>query len=193
MSNVCSAHQCFSIGEWSEDRQQQHTQVQAVARKRSCFCRCEYIAGLGCGVRSENSYVVTFLGGYVWGQCLQSIQTLPDPSNWGWKKSGEEWQPVWTTIPVIQEALMTLRWLRAGLALAKTCPREQSLPHSARREQSLLRTHPCEESLNSDSCPSLATLQGKVSLSQETADIWKRVHSEEGVDLFRPHRQLIGG
>jgi len=28
----------------------------------------------------------------------------------------------------------TDRWLRAGLALAKTCPREQSLPNSARRE-----------------------------------------------------------
>jgi len=51
-----------------------------------------------------------------------------------------------------------LRWLRAGLALAKTCPREQSLPNSARREQSLLRTRPREESLNLDSCPGLATL-----------------------------------
>ena len=42
------------------------------------------------------------------------------------------------------------RWLRAGLALAETCPREQSLPNSARREQSLLRTRPREESLNMD-------------------------------------------
>jgi len=39
-----------------------------------------------------------------------------------------------------------IRWLRAGLALAKSCPREQSLPNSARREQSLLRTRPREES-----------------------------------------------
>jgi len=54
--------------------------------------------------------------------------------------------------------LQTVRWLRAGLALAKTCPREQSLPNSARREQSLLRTRPREESLKSNSCPSLATL-----------------------------------
>ena len=35
------------------------------------------------------------------------------------------------------------------VALAKTCPREESLPNSARREQSLLRTRPREESLNS--------------------------------------------
>jgi len=47
--------------------------------------------------------------------------------------------------------------------LAKTCPREQSLPNSARREQSLLRTRPREESLNTDSCPSLATLHGGAS------------------------------
>jgi len=51
----------------------------------------------------------------------------------------------------LHSKIHTSRWLRAGVALAKTCPRDQSLSNSARREQSLLRTRPREESLNSDS------------------------------------------
>jgi len=70
------------------------------------------------------------------------------------------------------------RWLRAGLALAETCPREQSLPNSARREQSLLRTRPREESLNSDSCPSLNHYSQSAPLQSDIKKL------EKGIELL---------
>ena len=53
-----------------------------------------------------------YQSGYVWGQCLQKHQNLPDPALWGWENErafksklspGQEgmtrkWLPVWTTL-----------------------------------------------------------------------------------------------
>ena len=36
----------------------------------------------------------------VWSKCLEAIQNLPSPKNFGWKDSGEvliKWVPHWTT------------------------------------------------------------------------------------------------
>lgn len=58
----------------------------------------------------QHSKRAAFQGGYVWGQCLEALQSLPDPSLWGWRRSEDEkfWEPVWTTVPLVQEALLAL-------------------------------------------------------------------------------------
>ena len=44
-----------------------------------------------------------YQGGYCWHTCLDVLQRLPSPVNWGWVMSDQQtyWQPVWTTIPDI--------------------------------------------------------------------------------------------
>ncbi len=35
---------------------------------------------------------------HCWGQALVAMPELPDPGNWGWKKSSTGWKPLWTTL-----------------------------------------------------------------------------------------------
>ena len=58
----------------------------------------------------------TFQGGQVWGQCRKLRQNLPSPAQWGreCRAAEDEWQPVWTTIPIAAEAACLLR-LQEGL------------------------------------------------------------------------------
>ena len=36
---------------------------------------------------------------HCWKEAKDSNPQLPDPSNYGWRKDGGQWQPVWTTLP----------------------------------------------------------------------------------------------
>ena len=49
-----------------------------------------------------------YQAGYIWGQALITRPNLPDPSNWGWLKTGNTWDPVWTTLPPITKQLKDL-------------------------------------------------------------------------------------
>lgn len=41
-----------------------------------------------------------------WRQCLQPIQQLPSPGDWGWQRIGDTWVPLWRTLPVVSEVLL---------------------------------------------------------------------------------------
>ena len=40
----------------------------------------------------------------VWNQCLVAIPKISSPSDCGWIKEGEGWQPLWTTLPEASES-----------------------------------------------------------------------------------------
>ena len=46
---------------------------------------------------------------HCWGQCLQSQPIKHDPSQWGWSKNDDEWNPVWTTLPQVSQICSELR------------------------------------------------------------------------------------
>lgn len=50
-----------------------------------------------------------FQGGHIWGQACISSPQLPDPSQWGWTKNGEDqWEPKWTTLEQASKACKEL-------------------------------------------------------------------------------------
>ncbi|XP_061710732.1 uncharacterized protein LOC133520368 [Cydia pomonella] len=44
---------------------------------------------------------------HAWGQ-MSPNQNLPCPSNWGWRKVSESWQPTWTDLPVAADACLEM-------------------------------------------------------------------------------------
>lgn len=40
-----------------------------------------------------------YQGGFVWAQALVPMQTLPEPSDWGWLLVENQWEPRWMTLP----------------------------------------------------------------------------------------------
>lgn len=48
-----------------------------------------------------------FQGVHVWGQ-LSVTQNLPCPSNWGWTRVEDNWQPTWTDLPVAADACLEM-------------------------------------------------------------------------------------
>jgi hypothetical protein len=40
-----------------------------------------------------------YQGGHVWGQTQVPAPTLPSPTDWGWIKTSDEYEPLWTTLP----------------------------------------------------------------------------------------------
>ena len=38
---------------------------------------------------------------HCWGQCLDKQCNLPCPSDWGWTKDGDDWIPMWMTLPEV--------------------------------------------------------------------------------------------
>ena len=53
-----------------------------------------------------------YQAGYVWYQSLQKVQSLPCPSEWGWKSEDGNWTPLWTTIPQASKVCQEL--IRCG-------------------------------------------------------------------------------
>ena len=44
-----------------------------------------------------------------WKKALIPMQELPDPANWGWKRSDTGWESLWTTMPEASQACHELR------------------------------------------------------------------------------------
>lgn len=55
---------------------------------------------------------VVYQAGYCWGQALIAEQNLPCPSEWGWIKDQNYWQPMWTTLPEAAKSCQEL--IRCG-------------------------------------------------------------------------------
>ena len=45
-----------------------------------------------------------YVGGHQWKSSLVAQQMLPVVTDWGWKQDGDEYLPVWTTLPVASKA-----------------------------------------------------------------------------------------
>jgi hypothetical protein len=47
----------------------------------------------------QHSKRAIYQGGFIWGQADRPVQTLPDPSAWGWQFAAGRWEPFWTSLP----------------------------------------------------------------------------------------------
>jgi len=69
-----------------------------------------------------------------WKKALIPVQDLPDPANWGWKRSDNGWEPLWTTLPEASQACHELvhcgckkgcirqcKWMKAALKCTALC------------------------------------------------------------------------
>jgi len=45
---------------------------------------------------------------HCWNMCLSPDPQLPNPSDWGWTKVLDEWQPLWTTLPEVAKSCYEL-------------------------------------------------------------------------------------
>ena len=50
----------------------------------------------------------TYQAGHIWGQSLQLQPQLPSPAEWGWEKSGKDFRPIWTMLPIAEKACLKL-------------------------------------------------------------------------------------
>ena len=62
-----------------------------------------------------------YQAGYVWGQTLTSVQILPSPSVWGWKKVSDQWTPYWTELPDVRKACNEIRSCGCKTICSKRC------------------------------------------------------------------------
>ncbi|KAK3923417.1 Envelopment polyprotein [Frankliniella fusca] len=75
-----------------------------------------------------------YIGGCVWGQALELIQTLPSPSQSGWSHTSSGWKPVWTDLPPASKACRALircsckkgctnrcKCIKEGLGCSESC------------------------------------------------------------------------
>ena len=49
-----------------------------------------------------------YQAGHVWGRALIAKPQIPSPQEWGWKRVGSEWKPVWTVLSQAQESCYEL-------------------------------------------------------------------------------------
>ena len=49
-----------------------------------------------------------YQAGHVWGTALIAKPQIPSPQEWGWRREGNEWKPVWTVLPQAQESCCEL-------------------------------------------------------------------------------------
>ena len=50
-----------------------------------------------------------YQAGHIWGQALISVPDLPEPSEWGWQKTNDIWQPFWTHLPEASKGCRELK------------------------------------------------------------------------------------
>ena len=60
-----------------------------------------------------------YQGGHCWGRCFQLSPVLSSSSDWGWKKSPSQTEPLWTTLSEASEACQEL--FRCGYHPDKAC------------------------------------------------------------------------
>ena len=57
----------------------------------------------------------------IWLSCLESRQNVPSPEAFGWLKAGDNWKPVWTTLPEAAKSCREL--IRCGCKALPICMR----------------------------------------------------------------------
>ena len=58
----------------------------------------------------------TYQSGHVWGQALSPEMKPPNPSDWGWTKTTNGWDPHWTTLPTAAKGCRELmKWVCKSL------------------------------------------------------------------------------
>lgn len=60
-----------------------------------------------------------YQAGYVWAQSLCKNPNLPSPSEWGWVKHEDQWQPLWTTLSEVSKDCTLL--IKCGCNPQKGC------------------------------------------------------------------------
>ncbi|KAG7161592.1 hypothetical protein Hamer_G014153 [Homarus americanus] len=45
-----------------------------------------------------------YQAGHIWGQAAIAFVSLPSPCDWGWMKSGDELEPIWTTLSDVSKS-----------------------------------------------------------------------------------------
>ena len=55
----------------------------------------------------------------IWTTSLSSIQNIPSPREWGWKKEDNSWKPVWMTIEEAAKACSEL--IKCGCKSQRGC------------------------------------------------------------------------
>lgn len=71
----------------------------------------------------QHAKQAAFQEGYVWEKCMKLRQNLPSPAQWSWEyqPAKDEWQPIWTTVPIAAEACLEL--VRCGCKKGCTAAR----------------------------------------------------------------------
>ena len=49
-----------------------------------------------------------YQAGHIRGQAYHPAPDLPNPQNWGWQRTGGQWQPFWTALPQASVARLEL-------------------------------------------------------------------------------------
>ncbi len=56
-----------------------------------------------------------------WNRALCVQQELPEPTDWGWKKTASGWEPLWTTISEASHACSELTWCGCKKGYTRCC------------------------------------------------------------------------
>ena len=56
----------------------------------------------------QHTLRATHQAGHIWSQSLVPVTVIPSPAEWGWKKDGYIWSPVWITKEPISRKLPQL-------------------------------------------------------------------------------------
>ncbi|XP_037047284.1 uncharacterized protein LOC119082058 [Bradysia coprophila] len=48
-------------------------------------------------------------GAFIWGQCMEKMQDIPDPTAFGWTLVEDQFEPFWTTLPDYSRHINTTR------------------------------------------------------------------------------------
>ena len=62
-----------------------------------------------------------YQGGHVWGKCLFRDPNLPDPAEWGWKRSEGLWIPLWIQRDILSHATPQLASCKCSKACKPPC------------------------------------------------------------------------
>ncbi|KAK3910268.1 Chromosome-associated kinesin KIF4 [Frankliniella fusca] len=69
----------------------------------------------------QHIFRAVFQAGFIWGQALLTLPTMPSPSKWGWHMEEGKWAPTWTTQPPIWEECPEMRGCSCKTACGYQC------------------------------------------------------------------------
>ena len=62
-----------------------------------------------------------YQGGHIWGNMLVPEPVIPSPSDWGWVKTGDSYEPYWTTLPQASKSCQELLSCGCKRSCQKNC------------------------------------------------------------------------